>query len=263
MDSASLTMSSTGAGANVTRTPATPVARPAASFVLSSSLRVAAKQSAQADAGGDFFEVFQHADGRVSVVIADVCGSGLVAAQIAGALRPAMHGILSRGESPARVLSALNDGLIGLGALDKFVTAVALRIDVRLGTAELACAGHLGPFVRRADGFARATNAATDVPLGFLAGESFREATIDLTPGDALVLVTDGVTDPLATAADPLGAEALVQRLEMLGPARAAASTDEAVALCDALLDDGIPWRDDATVLVLHLATRDFVPAAA
>src|ERR1700690_1739510 len=89
---------------------------PATVISLPSRLRVAARQSARGGAGGVFFEVFQHADGRVSVVVADVCGSGLVAAAVAAEIRPALHGALARGESPGRVLAALNDGLTGLGA---------------------------------------------------------------------------------------------------------------------------------------------------
>src|SRR4051794_4006959 len=67
---------------------------------LTSELRIATKQSAQFGAGGDFFEVFQHADGRVSAVVADVCGNGAAAAQVAEAIRPYLHGSLTRGDSP-------------------------------------------------------------------------------------------------------------------------------------------------------------------
>jgi sigma-B regulation protein RsbU (phosphoserine phosphatase) len=234
---------------------------PATVISLPSRLRVAARQSAQLGVGGDFFEVFQHADGRVSVVVADVCGSGLVAAAVAAEIRPALHGALMRGESPGRLLAALNDGLTGLGARDRFVTAVALRIDARLCIAEVACAGHLGPFVRRADGFAESTSDATGVPLGLLSGESYVETTLDLAPGDTLVLVTDGITDPLSTEEDPLGAAELARRLEALAGG-SGGSAQDAAKLCHALLGGG-PLRDDATVLVLQLPGQELVPAAA
>jgi serine phosphatase RsbU (regulator of sigma subunit) len=235
---------------------------PATVLSLPSRLRVAARQSAQVGAGGDFFEVYQHADGRVSVVVADVCGNGLVAAALAAEIRPALHRALGRGESPGLLLATLNDGLMGLGARDRFVTAVAVRIDARLCVAEVACAGHLGPFVRRADGFAEATSDATGVPLGLLSGECYLETTLALAPGDALVLVTDGVTDPLSSDDDPLGAAELTRRLEALtgGGGR---SAQDAARLCHALLDDSAPLRDDATVLVLQLPEQELFPAAA
>ncbi len=235
---------------------------PATVVTLPSRLRVAARQSTQSGAGGDFFEVFQHDDGRVSVVVADVCGNGLIAAGFATEVRPALHCALACGHSPGRLLAALNDGLTGQGGRDRFVTAVAVRIDARLRTAEVACAGHLGPFVRRAGGFAEATNEATGVPLGLLPGETYVETTLELDPGDALVLVTDGITDPLSNDDDPLGSEGFIQRLEALSIAGDRAA-HAAARLCHALLDDGNPRRDDATVLVLQLPGRELLSIAA
>ena len=235
---------------------------PATVISLPGRLRIAAKQSTKVDAGGDFFEVFQHADGRVSIVVADVCGNGLVAAQIAAEIRPALQAALRRGESPGGVLAALNEGLMGAGARDRFVTAVALRVDATVGTAELACAGHLGPFVRGDDGAARVTTEATGVPLGLLSDESYRETTLDLSPGDTLVLVTDGITDPLASEDDLLGAGELARRLAVASNARGG-SPQDAASLCHALLDDAVATRGDATVLVLQLPARDVAPVAA
>src|SRR5579871_4441096 len=82
---------------------------------LGSDLRVASKQSARFGAGGDFFEVFEHASGCVSTVVADVCGNGAAAAQIAARVRPFLHHSLARGESPGRVLAGLNEALVAEG----------------------------------------------------------------------------------------------------------------------------------------------------
>jgi serine phosphatase RsbU (regulator of sigma subunit) len=222
---------------------------------LGADVRVAAKQSAQFGAGGDFFEVFEHGDGRVSMVVADVCGNGAAAARVAAGVRPFLHRSLAHGESPGRVLSALNEGLVREGLGDRFVTAVAVRVDVCTGRAEIACAGHLGPFLRRPSGRVLAVDGAVGVPLGMVEGESYDEITIPLEPEDALVLVTDGVTDPLGTEADPLGAAGLLRRLETI--------ENEAKEICEALVLDGAPTRDDATVLVLQLPSRDILPVAA
>lgn len=222
---------------------------------LGSDLRVASKQSAHFGAGGDFFEVFEHAGGTVSTVVADVCGNGAAAARVAARIRPFLHHSLARGESPGRVLAALNDGLVDGGLADRFVTAVAVRVDVRTGVVEIACAGHLGPFVRRASGRVQSIDRATGVPLGLVAGERYDEIALRLDPEDALVLVTDGVTDPLSTAGDPLGEAGLARLLE-----RAPRLT---LGICEMLLRDGSPTRDDATVLVLQLPAAAAAPIAA
>src|SRR6185369_12014168 len=115
--------------------------------------------------GGDFFEVLQHRDGRVSAVMADVCGRGPVAAAIATAVRPLLRRCLARGDAPGRVLMALNDW-ISRHVRDSFVTALAIRIDPTDGRTEIASAGHLGPFVRRRSGAVHALTLAGSVPLG-------------------------------------------------------------------------------------------------
>jgi serine phosphatase RsbU (regulator of sigma subunit) len=221
---------------------------------IGSELRVASKQSARFGAGGDFFEVFEHASGHVSTVVADVCGNGPGAAAIAARVRPFLHHSLARGESPGRVLAALNAGLVDEGRPDRFVTAVAARVDVRSGHVEIACAGHLGPFVRRASGAVHVVDRASGVPLGLVAGERYDEIGLRLGPEDALVLVTDGVTDPLSTDGDPLGERALARLLERT-PRRT-------IAMCEALLADGMPARDDATVVVLQLPVTLASPLA-
>jgi serine phosphatase RsbU (regulator of sigma subunit) len=231
------------------------VTEPAMNLPLASELRIATKQSAQFGAGGDFFEVFQHADGRVSAVVADVCGNGRAAAQVAARIRPFLHASLMRGDSPGAVLAAFNDGLVRHELAERFVTAVAVRVDVATGVVEIACAGHMGPFLRRASGRVCAIDRAMGVPLGLLAGESYEEVTLQVEPDDALVLVTDGVTDPLSTDGDPLGEEALSRRLER--------SRHATIDICETLLVTDSKGRDDATVLVLHLPTRSSAPIAA
>jgi serine phosphatase RsbU (regulator of sigma subunit) len=221
---------------------------------FTSNLRLATKQSARSEAGGDLFEVVDHGDGRISIVVADVCGNGRPAAQIAHRISPFLRGILARGESPGRMLAALNDGLVSRG-VERFVTAVAVRIDVLSGLAETACAGHLGPFVRRASGRVAAMSGALGVPLGLLRGEIYGEISQELDPDDALVLVTDGITDPLSTAADPLGEVGLLRRLS--------SAPHVTASICQALLADAGPTLVDATVLALQLPTRNVARIAA
>src|SRR3954451_17275490 len=77
-----------------------------------SRLEVATKQSGWFGAGGDFFEVFQHGDGRVSTVMADVCGKGSAAAEVAAAMRPVLRRCLAREDAPGAVLTVLNNWLV-------------------------------------------------------------------------------------------------------------------------------------------------------
>jgi serine phosphatase RsbU (regulator of sigma subunit) len=218
-----------------------------------SRLAVTTKQSAMFGTGGDFFEVFQHRDGRVSAVMADVCGRGPSAAVVVAAVRPLLRRCLARGDAPGRVLTVLNEW-ISRHVRDSFVTALAVRIDVGDGRTEIASAGHLGPFVRRRSGAAHALTMAGSVPLGMLAGQRYGEMVLRLQPDDALVLATDGITDPLATHTDLLGERGLLRRL--------ARAPHDGPDICQALLADDAPVRDDATVVVLQLPQMALAQAA-
>lgn len=258
-DASTPDVSRAAAPAPAPRAPATPVSPNAVSETTNmrttmlptwSRLHVATKQSALFGITGDFFEVFQHRDDSVSAVMADVCGNGPKAAQVVAEVRPVLRHHLARGDAPGTVLTAINDWMARRGGpmTDMFVTALAVRVDVRIQRATIASAGHLGPFLRRRAGSVHALTVAGGVPLGMIPEQSYGEVTLDLDPEDALVLVTDGITDPLAEGTDVLGESGLLARL--------AAAPHGSADICHALLADGQPARDDATVLVLQLPGR-------
>ena len=93
-----------------------------------SHLRVATKQRTRVAKGGDFFEVFQYAGGRVAAVMADVAGNGPSAAVPVSDIRWVLRQHLARGESPGTVLRALNDWMFGESSQDRFVTAICAWI---------------------------------------------------------------------------------------------------------------------------------------
>jgi serine phosphatase RsbU (regulator of sigma subunit) len=198
-------------------------------------------------AGGDFFEIIQHREGHVSTLVADVCGNGPTAAVPVSRLRWLVRQHLARGDTPGGLLSMLNDAIIAVDAPDLFVTAVCVRIDPQSGSLTVASAGHLGPFIKRASGDSQELLIASGPALGILPDQPYAEKHVDLEPEDAVVLVTDGITDPLGTASSPLGQAGLIGELSRARPS--------AESICAALLSGG-PIEHDATVVVLKLPPR-------
>lgn len=213
-----------------------------------SRLNVAARQWAPAGNGGDFFEIIQQRDGRVSALMADVSGNGPPAAAPVSGLRWVLRQGMARGESPGNMLRMLNDWLVHQQVHDRFVTAVCVRLHPMSGDAEIASAGHLGPFVKRARGGAEALPPSVGLALGIFPGQTYREVSVELHPQDAVVLVTDGITDRLATAADPLGQAGLLTRLR-----RAQLSPE---SICGALMGPSARTAEDATVVVMQMPRR-------
>jgi sigma-B regulation protein RsbU (phosphoserine phosphatase) len=210
-----------------------------------SQLRIATKQRTPVGRGGDFFEVFQHGDGSVSTVMADVAGNGPSAAAPVSDVRWVMRQHLARRDSPGDVLAAVNEWLVNQRVHDRLVTAICVRIDAPGLRASVACAGHLGPFVKRSSGSAESVTPAPALALGILPGEVYHEITLALDPEDAIVLVTDGITDRLAGPDDPLGEKGLLRRL--------AGAPQSAAQICEMLLGADAAHELDATVVVLQV----------
>jgi serine phosphatase RsbU (regulator of sigma subunit) len=210
---------------------------------------VATKQRVPTGRGGDFFELIQHRDGRVTTFMADVAGNGPGAAVPVQGLRWILRQKLAAGEGPGALLGALNDSLAQQRLSDeRFVTALCVRIDPVSGMTDIAGAGHLGPFVKRANGAAEALPIIGGVALGMLSVASYETVSIELGPEDAVVLCTDGITDRMSTPADPLGAAGLLDHLARARPG--------AESICAALLGPNVPSAHDCTVVVLQLPRR-------
>jgi serine phosphatase RsbU (regulator of sigma subunit) len=213
-----------------------------------SRLLIATRQRSIAGRGGDFFEVVQHRDGSVSTFMADVCGNGPVAAAPVQGMRWVLRQRLAHGDPPGALLAALNDWLVAQRNDERFVTALCLRVDPLSGRADMAGAGHLGPFVKRAAGPVACVALSGGLALGILPVQSYQETTLELAPEDTIVLCTDGITDRMATRDDPLGAAGLIDHL--------ARARHGAESICNALLGPEVPTGQDATVIVVQLPRR-------
>jgi serine phosphatase RsbU (regulator of sigma subunit) len=125
---------------------------------------------------------------------------------------------------------------------------LCVRVDPQSGRIDIASAGHLGPFVKRANGGAVEVAMAVGPALGILPAQVYQQTQHDMDSEDALVLVTDGITDPLGTTGNPLGQAGLLAALERARPG--------AEAICAALLGRDPASAQDATVIVLQLPRR-------
>ena len=122
-------------------------------------------------------------------------------------------------------------------------------LDLRTGAVSLVCAGHEDPITLTPDGTAESHRLEGGPPLG-LAEFPYPVETLKLSPGDALVLVTDGITE----AQDPAG--------ELYGRKKVttvvASNGASAVSLCEGLRDSvrafeaGVDPTDDLTVMALR-----------
>lgn len=149
------------------------------------------------DLVGDFFDVFQSLAGRWSFLLGDVCGKGLEAAKVAALARHTVGAASMRIEAPGEILAVLNDTLRARReTIDRFVTGIFGVIHPHGGGAsvKLANGGHPPPLVRRADGRLE-VSAGHGSAMGIASTFAAPTLDIELEPGDALLLYTDGVEE--------------------------------------------------------------------
>ena len=145
--------------------------------------------------GGDFYDVFQVADGDWIVVIGDVCGKGVDAAVITALARYTTRGAAVRPSAPSHILEALNEVLLRHGS-ERFCTATLARLHEAAGTwrVTVCSGGHPLPVLARA-GVDPAPVGQPGVLLGVFEALALRDHDMRLRPGDRLVFYTDGVTE--------------------------------------------------------------------
>ncbi|MFF0549408.1 SpoIIE family protein phosphatase [Streptomyces sp. NPDC004311] len=203
--------------------------------------------------GGDWFDAIPQPDDRTALVVGDVMGHGVHAAATMGQLRTATRTLADLGLDPARVLRHLDHITTELDGT--MATCVYATWDPRLAQCRVALAGHPPPVVIRSGRAPALVDLPAGVPLGTggLGGTGFENTTVDLLPGDRLVLYTDGLVETRGDALD--------DRLDLLLHLLA----DPALppeATCDRLLS-ALRHRDAADDVALVIAqVRPHPPAA-
>jgi len=164
-------------------------------------------QRAAAEVGGDYYDLLTLPDGRVGLAIADVAGKGLGGCLVMSMLSAALRGAHARFESPAALLVSLEEHLATTLRRGEFITMFYGVLDPASGRMVWASAGHTPPLVYRAGTGEVEALASRGIPLGALPGGRLRlslaDRTVDLGPGDLVVLFTDGFHE----AFDPSGNE--------------------------------------------------------
>jgi serine phosphatase RsbU (regulator of sigma subunit) len=198
--------------------------------------------------GGDFFHIARLNDNTAAVCICDVMGHGVRAALITAMMRAMIETHAVEAVDPGRLLTQLNSEFTGIlkqtGTL-VFVTVLYCVIDVRVGNARFARAGHPPPLhARRSSREVQTIMLGGDSAgpaIGIIPNAQFRTSEAKLAPGDCLLFFTDGIVEVEASDGSQFGVEGLRESVR--------SNIDQpADSLLDAIIRDVYKFAD-STVL--------------
>ncbi len=242
-------------------------------------------QGIQTQVGGDWYDIIPLAAGRVGMVIGDVEGRGPRAAATMGQLRAALRAYAQDEKAPADIMRKLDEWVrstapVGAGGDPPTVSCIYLIYDAWSRELTFANAGHAAPLLA-AGGLVRPLEVRHKGVLLGVRGRgirglpTYKEQTVKLPPGAALVLYTDGLTDR-RTRADGSGHYTEAEAVAMLRDAILAAAgsgaadtggraTGTGVASALALAaENAVPGDidDDMAILVLRSSPADLASVA-
>jgi sigma-B regulation protein RsbU (phosphoserine phosphatase) len=200
---------------------------------------------------GDYYDLFEAAPGRVAVVLGDAAGKGPGPALVMAALHALVRSRLRpRPDDLGGLMREINLYLLGATPADMFVTLFLAVLDVTSGRLDYVNGGHPQPLVLAGPGAELVRLAAGGPLLGVVPAAHYGQGQIDLGPGSALALYSDGVTEALGPGGERFQERRLLDVLRATHASAAAALT-RVVAAVERFAGAGGP-QDDVTLLILR-----------
>lgn len=199
--------------------------------------------------GGDFFDYLTLPGGQFGFVVGDVSGKGLPAALLTALLQGIFATEGALGHSPAEAMERANDTLMRKALQNRFATVFYAALDTG-GHLAYTNAGHNAPFHISGTTVSRLKTGGTIV--GAFPATTFEQAVVVLSPGDLVVVFSDGVTEAFTGDWEEEFGEdrllACIRANESLSPQD---MLTRVMAAVRAFAGES-PQSDDQTVLVLR-----------
>jgi len=184
----------------------------------------------------------------IALLVGDVSGKGTGAALLMTVLRAAVRGHWAEG-TPCEAMARINRTVCQNVPTNKYVTFCMARLDPRAGRLSYVNAGHNAPLLYQA-GLAQLVKLIrTGMPLGVEYWSAYEQRSVQLQPGDFVVLYTDGVTDAVNAQEQEFGEERLRRVILENRAAPAADMLAAVVRALEAFTGATAPF-DDITLVV-------------
>ncbi|MCX7140703.1 MAG: SpoIIE family protein phosphatase [Proteobacteria bacterium] len=202
------------------------------------------------DVGGDFYDAFFAAPGRLFVAVGDVAGKGIPAALFMARTITQLRMEVVRGRSPSDVLEAVNRALCEGNDAGMFVTLFCGILETETGRFHFANAGHNPPLLLGLDGKCEFLKLKKGLVAGIMESARYVTDTMQFAPGQSLLFYTDGVTEAINRRNEFYTEERLIAKTGK-GPWDSPRLLVDAVRADIAAFVQDAPQADDITMLAL------------
>ncbi len=201
--------------------------------------------------GGDLYDVIKFPDEALGISITDVSGHGVPAGFITAIFKTSLYRITHQQTDPSVVLYHLNNELFDIVKTGDYVTSIYLRIDPQTMQLDCAGAGHPYPFYYCAKEHAIHRLKKNGTPLVWVRDIEYPLDSIQLSPGDKVFLITDGISELKNPAGEMYGEDRVTNHLLEAIEAGAPYLTDELIGnLSD--YTEGAPLEDDISMVLIE-----------
>lgn len=204
--------------------------------------------------GGDLYDVFALKGGQVGVLIGDVADKGVPSALFMARAHALIMAEADIGLTAGEVLRMVNSHITRLQKSTQFVTVLYGILDLKTRIFSYARAGHEPPLILHLNGNVERIPHSPGMALGLWDEITLDERSVQLLPGDTLLLYTDGMTD----CRDPKGESFGLDRIKTTLSGYANFNAQQ---VCDHMLNtlnqfrDGSKQDDDVTLVAVSAAS--------
>jgi len=165
------------------------------------------------EVGGDFFNYFALADGRLALLVGDVSGKGVSAALLMANVQATLRARLPLETDLAKLADGLDRDVDEKTPRAVYVTLFLGILDVERSELRYVNAGHNPQFLLRRRGGIEPLSS-TGMPIALYAGQGYQESVVPVSAGDLLFFYTDGLVEAENESGEMFGADRLQRLLE-------------------------------------------------
>jgi sigma-B regulation protein RsbU (phosphoserine phosphatase) len=208
------------------------------------------------ETGGDYYDFIDSRDlgqGKFGIIVSDVSGHGISSALLMATARAFIRELIHSQSSPAPIISEVNKRLSrDMGESGMFMTMFYSEIDTEQNCIRWARAGHEPAILYDPDTNCFEDLSGKGIPLGVWKDSAYEESKKRVTPGQVILIGTDGIKETCNSKGEMFGKN----RLKNIMRAHAQKSAKEIVArLVDAIEDFRHPMEmeDDVTAVIIKV----------